>query len=78
MKVEFTNPRVAKEFIATDGYPDRVVHIPKIYMGLLSNISFAGALKMVERKSNLINRKQPVETEQPPVQAPETEKQSEE
>lgn len=54
MRVHFTNPRVAKEFTAAEGFPDRVVNIPKLYQGPLSNISFAGALKMVESKSNLI------------------------
>lgn len=66
MRVQFTNPRVAKEFTAAEGFPDRMVHIAKMYTGMLSNISYAGALRMVERNSNLIFKKEKeVKKEQP-------------
>lgn len=58
MRVEFTNPRVAKNFVAAEGFPDRMVRIAKVYEGMLSNISFAGAKRMVDGKSNLIFKKE--------------------
>jgi hypothetical protein len=68
MRVQFTNPRVAKEFTAAEDFPDRMVHIAKIYTGMLSNISFAGALRMVERKSNLIFKKEKEVKKEPPAE----------
>lgn len=79
MRVRFTNPRVAKVFEAAEGFPDRVVHIPKIYVGLISNISFAGALKMEAGKTNLLFRKKKEEEklEEPPAQEPPATEQTE-
>jgi hypothetical protein len=71
MRVQFTNPRVAKEFTAAEGFPDRMVNIAKIYMGMLSNISYAGALKMVAGKSNLLFKNEKAVKETPAPQAEE-------
>jgi hypothetical protein len=63
--LQFTNPRVAKKYRCLM-HKDRMIHLPKIYSGLLSNISFAAAKAMHLAGTNLLEPIAPPPQEAPP------------
>ena len=63
--IQFENPEVAEQFECTYRH-NPIVHVPKIYRGLLSKITLAAAQALVEQKHHAIKVKT-VETTTPQV-----------
>ena len=56
MPIKFSVVQVDKKFIANTD-KDRMVHVPGLYSGQLSNITEEVANGMIERKNNLVSLK---------------------
>lgn len=67
--LQFTNPRVAKNWVCKV-QKDRTIHLPAIYSGELSNISYAAAQAMWRAGTNLLERKPEQQPEPDEAPAP--------